>query len=469
MPPLVDRVQAFAETCALWRPETRVVAAVSGGSDSVALLFILRDLADAGALVLAGLAHLHHHIRREDADADAAFCEALAQRLGIPADIAHEDVPARAERDRQSLEVAARHARLDAFERARGRLGADIVALGHTRRDQAETVLLRLVRGAGPRGLGAMAPRNGTRVRPLLDVPRDDLRAFLRARGETWREDATNEDRTIARNHVRHAVMPALTRLNPRAEAALVRSARIHAADAAALDGMAAAAAAAIVSFPGQAAHVDVEGLLALPEAVSRRVLLNVLETLGPSRSYGWEETETVLQACRDGRARDLPGLHMERIGRHAVLRIRGSGSPAPFPGVQSTPLPVPGTAHDPAGRWVIEASGPLAPVDVSSSADDRVVLDAAALGPSLTVRTRCRGDRLQPLGLGGARKKLQDLFVDRKVPRDERDLVPLVLDRKGRIAWVAGHVVAEPFRVSPLSASVVVLTLRRQFAWRQR
>ena len=211
---LAARVQSFAARHELWAPGTRVAAAVSGGSDSVALLFILRELADAGALVLAGLAHLNHHIRGEDADQDAAFCRALADRLGTRADIGHADVPARSRERRESIEVAARHARLELFEGAVNRLGADVIALAHTRRDQAETVLLRLVRGAGPRGLGAMAPRNGHRIRPLLDIPRDELRAYLRDRGETWREDATNDDGSTARNRVRQEVMPRLATIS---------------------------------------------------------------------------------------------------------------------------------------------------------------------------------------------------------------------------------------------------------------
>src|SRR5690606_21519379 len=119
-------------------------------------------------------------------------------------------------------------ARLAFFEAAIGRLGADVIALAHTRGDQAETVLLRLVRGAGPRGLGAMTPRNAHRIRPLLDIARDDLRGYLHDRGESWREDATNDDMSTARNRVRREVMPRLAIINPRAESALARAARIH-------------------------------------------------------------------------------------------------------------------------------------------------------------------------------------------------------------------------------------------------
>ena len=148
-------MHTFAGLQGLWTPDTRVMAAVSGGSDSVALLLILRALDAEGQLRLAGVAHLHHHIRGRSADDDCAFVQALAHRLDLPCEVAHADVPALARQAGQSLEVAGRNARLDFYRHALGRLGAQSVALAHTRGDQAETVLLRLARGAGPRGLGA--------------------------------------------------------------------------------------------------------------------------------------------------------------------------------------------------------------------------------------------------------------------------------------------------------------------------
>ncbi len=456
-------MHVFASRQGLWNPDTRVIAAVSGGSDSVALLLILRELAAAGLLRLAGVAHLHHHIRGRSADDDCAFVQALALRLGLPCEVDHADVPVLARQAGQSLEVAGRNVRLAFYRQALSRLGAQSVALAHTRGDQAETVLLRLARGAGPRGLGGMAPRSGHRIRPLLEVSRQELREWLAAQGESWREDATNNDVAVVRNRIRHRVLPQLAFVNPRVEEALARAARIHAADADVLDELAAVEVARLVEPGPGRVTIDRARLHQLPEALARRVVLRALKAAEPSRAHGWDDTDAVLRLAK-GTAVAVGRVRVELNGGFVVLTIS-----IPFPLAGGTAradspvvvLDVPGRVRHPLGWWTMEADGPMARDATVPASPTQVVLDAAAVGRQLTIRGWRPGDRVQPLGLGG-RKKLQDVFVDRKVPRDERGLVPVVLDARERIAWVAGHVVGEPFRVTPSSSSVVVLTLRR-------
>ncbi|HEX6164701.1 MAG TPA: tRNA lysidine(34) synthetase TilS, partial [Vicinamibacterales bacterium] len=244
---LIDRVKQYAAKHSLWTPETRVVAAVSGGSDSVALAFLLRELAARDQLIFAGIAHLNHHVRGEDAAGDAAFCRSLADRLGVAAVIGDADVPADAKAHQVSIEVAGRHARQRFFQEAMASVKADRVAVAHTRDDQAETVILRLARGAGSSGLAAMTPRRDHVIRPLLDTPRAELEDFLRARQEPWRQDATNLDRSIPRNRVRHAVMPELRAINAQADAALARAAELLRGDDEFLEKLANAAFVRIV------------------------------------------------------------------------------------------------------------------------------------------------------------------------------------------------------------------------------
>ena len=305
MPSLADRIGRFAAQHLLWSAETRVVAAVSGGSDSVALFRLLQELAGTGALRLAGLIHLHHHIRGQAADADAAFCRELAAGAGVPVMVGDADVPALARERGVSLEVAGRDARQQFYLSALGVFAATHVAVAHTRDDQAETVLLRLVRGAGPAGLSGIAPRRDHLVRPLLELTRAELRCYLTEINAPWREDATNADIAIPRNRIRHLVLPQLRELNAQAEAAIARAADIVRTDAVFLDELANEAAVRLVRVDAVRAggaggelgvFVDAAELVRLPLALARRVALRALETANPSRSYGLEEASIALR-----------------------------------------------------------------------------------------------------------------------------------------------------------------------------
>jgi tRNA(Ile)-lysidine synthase len=470
-PLLVDRVARFAAQHKLWSAETRVVAAVSGGSDSVAMLLVLRALAARGELVLAGLAHLNHHIRGETAEADAAFCRQLAARLEIPAIVGDADVPALAARDGESLEVAGRAARQQFYAEALKSARASRVAVAHTRDDQAETVLLRLTRGAGTNGLGGIAPRRGPLARPVLDATRADLQQYLTAAGEAWREDETNLDRTVPRNLVRHDVLPLLRSINANAVAALARAAELLRVDAELLDTFANAAyIQTVLSTDNDNVTVSAEELTKLPAALATRVARYVLETANPGGSYGLVEARALCAFAAGNAAPTLPGLRVERFGANAVLVSRACtahrvqtlhSAPGGSPDFPELRLGIPGTVEAPQGAWAVDAEGPI-PVPASIDRGAAIaIVDARELGDHLIVRLRRPGDRLQPLGAPG-RRKVQDVLVDRKVPKDDRDQVPIVTTEKGDIVWVAGQVLADPFRVTPLTSSVVILTLRR-------
>jgi tRNA(Ile)-lysidine synthase len=470
---LPGRVHAFAQQHQLWTAETPVIAAVSGGGDSVALLLIVHALAGRGHLRLAGVAHLNHQLRGAEAELDAEFVRQLAERLETPFLLDQEDVQTRARRHRQSVEVAGRHARLEFFERLAAAVPSSRIALAHTRSDQAETVLLRLARGAGPRGLAGMAPRTAHRIRPLLDESRDTLRGWLRRHSQTWREDETNADTTIARNLVRVEILPRLARLNSGAEAALSRAARIQGADARFLDELAAREAARLFQSGARAGDVrfSIRALGQLHEALARRVVRLALLRALPGRMPAWDDTEAVLRF--QGRRLQIGSITLELFGDSAVLSSRehvAEGREPTEASAVTLALDVPGSATHPDGWWTVDASGPLPQPVVpflqstgipQTAETTRAVVDATSVGRHLTVRGWQPGDRMQPLGLGG-RKKLQDVFVDRKVPRDARQQVPIVMDARGQIVWVAGHVLGEPFRVTPGSDAVVVLTLRR-------
>ena len=209
---------------------------------------------------------------------------------------------------------------------------------------------------------------------------------------------------------------------------------------------------------------VDADGLAGLPRALARRVALVALETVNPGQSYGLEEADHIFAACghpEKGSSANMPGVDVERFGADVVLVKRGIEQP-PRHGAFNLRLTVPGTVEEPRGGWTLTAEGPMYRQMAGTAGTDQVMVDAGGIGSGLIVRQRRPGDRLHPLGAPG-RKKVQDLFVDRKVPRDDRDRVPIVTDDMGRIVWVAGQVLAEPFRVTPLTTTVVILTLRRK------
>jgi tRNA(Ile)-lysidine synthase len=435
---LLSRVRRFARRHEMWRPETRVVAAMSGGSDSVGMLLLLHDLHRANELRLHGVAHFNHLIRHE-ADDDERFCRELADRLGVPFASARIDVPALARAEKRSVEMAARMARRRFLDETLRASGGDVVATAHTQDDQAETVLLRLMRGAGARGMGGIAPRRDRRIRPVLCATRLDLRRELDSRGQAWREDASNADLANVRNRVRHQLLPYLEEhFNPSARKALARAADAARADDNLLERMAAAASVAVIERAGDTVSIDADALRLLPEAIQRRVVRHAL-----AHAQARAVTDADVQAVM---------ARMEHFRRKVVLVPRAT---EPF----SLVLPVPGEVRTRAG-WVIEAKPGDHPQARPGTPDVAQIDAAVARGP-LIVRNRRAGDRIRPVGLGGT-KKLQDLLVDKKVARHERDDVPIVTDRDERIIWVAGHVLGEEFRVTERTKAVIILKLRR-------
>jgi tRNA(Ile)-lysidine synthase len=445
---------------------TRVVVAVSGGADSVALLSALLALAPRGRFLVAGIVHVNHQLRGPDSERDQAFCEALALRLNLPVHVERVDVLRVAAVEGRSKEDAARRLRYAALERGRHALGADRVAVGHTRDDQAETVLLRLLRGAGPRGLAGIYPRNGAIVRPLFDVDRQQLRAWSADNGITHVEDASNQDLANPRNLLRHEVLPALQGwLGAGVPAALARAADVARADEELLAELTDALVRRLVSCDGEQVRVDVPGAALAPLALRRRVLLEALRCAGV-REPGFAEVEALAAMVQEEAAPgvDLPGHVRADRNRHAIVltdRAQQRELIAPF----RYALPVPGHV------WIAEVGAtvqaetgsPGGPLPEGTLDAPVAVVASARVTGGLFVRNWRPGDVLRPIGLGGT-KKLQDLFVDRKVPRVARHRLPLVVDGHDRVVWVPGHALDEVYRASAGGSGVVVLKLTRQW-----
>lgn len=457
---LLDRVRRHVARRQLWPRNGRVVAALSGGADSVAQLFLLRDLAALGELVLVGAAHLNHQLRPE-AEGDERFCRDLCERLSVPLIVEAAPVAAFAAASRVSIEVAARRARYAFLERARAVLAGDVTAVAHTADDQAETVLLRLLRGAGTRGLRGILPAKGRIVRPLLECARADLRRDLGRRGEVWVEDATNRDLALPRNRVRHELLPLLAQhYQPAVTRVLARTAEVARVEDSLLERLAADAASTVLTARADGFGLSRPALAALPLALARRVVRRALELAGPERAPDLADVEAVLAVCQAGGppAAEVAGLRVERFSEEVVLLIRRPVA-GPPPGLAVRALSVPGMVLLPelGPRCRLAAERPIKTEGKPEASRRRLTLKGTVATP-LVVRGRQPGDRIRPPGVGGTRK-LQDLLVDRKVRRAERDRVPVVADATGRIVWVVGHAADADAVAAAGDDDVIVLT----------
>lgn len=467
---VIDAVRRAIRHHGLLPTGTRVAVALSGGADSVALLFALREIAEAEGFIVAGAAHLNHQLRGADADADAQFCRDLAAGLYMPIDMESIDVAALARDTGTSLEHAAHTARYAFFDRAADRLGATAIAVAHTKDDQAETFLLRLLRGAGPRGLSGMHPRAGLVVRPFIETSRSEVRAFLLTAGIPFREDASNADLAIPRNRIRHELLPLLeARFSPGIVDALDRAASIAREDAEYLEDAARLAASRLISHTTRGVELDAGALVAEPPAIARRVIrLAQQMAAGSDRFIGFDAGEAVRRfaVSKSTGQLDLPGHRVNRRGQSLVLTgSRGREKPVRAADFMYA-LEVPGQVSVPEAACAISADPRPVPSGRSANEvwrlagrSDEAVIEARRLAAPLAVRNRRPGDMFRPLGLHG-RKTLQDFFVDAKIDRFEREITPVIVDSAGQIVWIAGHALAEEFRVTAATRDVVILKL---------
>ena len=434
---ILNKVDSALMRGALLEPGRRVIAAVSGGADSTALLHLLLEL---GHRVEA--AHFDHHTRNGESARDAEFVGAMAARLGVPFHAGGADVPELARARGRSFEECAREARHAFLRRTAETSGCGVVALGHHRDDQAETVLLHLLRGAAGRGLAGMAPvrtEGGVRlVRPLLDCTHAELCAWLTARGIAWREDATNADPAHARrNRVRHELMPALARdYNPQLGEALARLAAAQRLDNALLETLLDDECARLGLPPERAEAAGAGALAALHPALRRRWWARQFAGWG-ARMDGAriDAAEDFLQSARTGAWLDAGHGMQLYLGRDAILFVpRRDVSDAEIT------LAVPGETAA-LGRVFRVARKPVSALPPGGPrawcSPTRQVFDAARVAGALRVRTRRDGDRFRPLGMEHTRK-VQDCLVDRGIAAPLRDRVPLLVADNG-ILWVVG------------------------------
>jgi tRNA(Ile)-lysidine synthase len=438
----------------------RVLVAVSGGPDSVCLLGVLQALSKDLDLTLH-VAHLDHMFRGKESADEALFVSELAKKLGIPATIDTLDVPAYCLERGLSPQGGAREVRYDFLQRTAMTIDAAHIATGHTANDQAETFLMRLLRGAGATGLSAIPPVRDNIIRPLIDITREEVLDYLKATGLAFVTDSSNAKPVYTRNRIRMEVLPVLQRFNPRIVATLAAEAGQLRDEDEAVEGYCATLADSILVRKDNTVFVKRNEFNTLPPAFRRRLLkkasdLAGVESSGLSRIQ-IDEAIAFMAAAQTGRTMDLPiGL---KIGREYDRFVVGARSGTiDFSHV----IVIPGTTVISELRMEIET---LVADRLPAEQEDinyvwQALFDYDKIGPILTLRNRHPGDWFCPTGMGGRSKKIQDYFVDEKVPRRKRDLVPLLCSGED-VLWVVGMRTDERFLAHAESKKVLVIRAR--------
>ena len=465
---LHEQVKRTIEKHKLLSPSERALVAVSGGPDSVALLHVLHELRNEFSLHLE-VAHLQHGIRGAEAEEDARFVAELANQLAVPFHLKKIDLPRmKSEAGRGNLEELARKERYRFFAAVVRERNLGKVATAHTLNDQAETVLMWLMRGSGMRGLGGMEPIHRMRpegksvsdglavIRPLLEVSKAEILDFLNAKRLAYRVDRTNQDDRLLRNWIRLELIPKFeARSGPGFSTRLAHQAELLRGDQWVLEGLARRELDRIRRADG----LDRELFLKQPAALQRRILRLWIEgarshLLGVDFTHIAALLELIAAGPPQGRLA-LPG-GLELVKEYQVLRLVKRNRKWKRAPCYSYELPIGTPLGIPEAGVTIHSERMPAPLGNLPASLSEAVFDAALLPRTLTLRNFRRGDRYQPLGMAGHRK-VKDLFVEKKTPLSVRATLPLLL-AGDVILWIPGHGRSEAAKIGPETAEILRL-----------
>jgi tRNA(Ile)-lysidine synthase len=469
-PALLKRMVRTIREQRLFAPGHHLLVAVSGGPDSIALLSLLGRLAPSWRLTLTAV-HFNYRLRGSESDEDEAFVTAFCREREIPLIVQR---PALAKRRKiSSLQALARDARYGAMKLIVREIGADRIVVGHTANDQAETVLMWMLRGAGLAGLAGMPfIREALIVRPLLSATRDEIVAYLKQEGLLYRQDSSNETGSYRRNRIRKELIPVMMQIAPATIQVLQRQADLLREDERYLETMADVLYATVVKRdPCGGQRLERQNFVSLPVAMQRRLIRLMLRTTeGERRSPSLPVVETVRRffLSRAQRAR-LKLRHVELTRDRDGFMIDAAGQ-GPQEGVKisgtctnlEVSLSIPSTTYWPRTKQHIHVQimtrGEAEPF-LKKPSSSRAVFDTDRFSGPLLLRNWQPGDRLYPCGMKGKSKKLQDLFTDWKVARSDRQAIPLLVAPEG-ILWVIGWRQDERFLVRASTSRCLLVTI---------
>lgn len=441
---LLERVKATIRRHNLLDPGDGVVVGVSGGPDSVALLHVLYSLREEYDLRLR-VVHVHHGLR-EEAEKEAELVEKLSSQWALPCSVYRIDLRTLAKEKKCSLQEAGRAIRYQLMEEEAERWGCTRIALGHQAEDQVETILEHFLRGSGLDGLAGMPYRRDKIIRPLLDVSRSEIEAYLAEHQLPWAMDASNLKPLYLRNRIRWELLPVLKDYNPNIVGTLLRMAEIIREEEAWLEEQAAQAEEGMVRVAGaphgeERVMVSIEKLKLLPRALQRRLLRRAVARLsGTLEKIEFQHIEGLLELVYNpasGRVQHLPHCLQGRREYHTLYIERRQTRQALRE--WAYPVVIPGKTLIPEAGVVLEAQIlSKREISLGSGGKNWVVLDYDRLSFPLWARKRKAGDRFLPAGLTKS-KKLKDFFIDARVPREQRERTVIVASEK-EIYWVAGY-----------------------------
>ncbi|MDF2520012.1 MAG: tRNA(Ile)-lysidine synthetase [Clostridia bacterium] len=454
----VDQVKAYISKYNMLSPGDSVVVGVSGGADSLCLLHVLNTIKDEIGIKIFAV-HLNHQFRGADADADAQFVEDICKSWNIPYRIESFDVPGYSKESGLSPEEAGREIRYKLFREAKDEISANKVAVAQNLNDNIETILMRLLRGTGLEGLKGIDAVRDDIIRPLLDTDRASIEEYCRQNGLQPRVDKTNLKPIYLRNKIRLELIPYLKEsFNPNIGESLIRLSQIIKEENDYLEQQTDMLINELVKFDNQKASVQIKDLKVLHEAMQKRLIRRIIEkSTGTLNGFEYKHFQGVLELLdkSTGAALELPKNLKAYISYENLIlskKIENHHKKCYY------------KLNYDYDNKIDEADLKLSVTKVDRSQltsipkrNDTVYIDASKVKQELIIRNRQSGDMFSPIGMKGS-KKLKDYFIDKKIPRENRDNILLIADGN-EVVWIVGSIISEKYKISSQTEKVIVIS----------